>query len=502
MSCFLGVDLGTSGVKALLMDEDGHIAGMARREYEIVKPRASYAEQDMEVLWEAAREAVAELAGRYREFTGNLAGIGYSGQMHGLVAVDRDGKPVRNALIWADQRSGEEIRALYAQIPENEYKLITLNALSTGFLLSSLLWIREHEPWNYERIHRVMLPKDYIRFRMCGEMGTDSTDASGTGIFDTARRDWAWGLIDRLGFPGEMFVPCYESCEIVGKTTRRCREETGLPEGIPVACGGGDTLVQTVGNGVVEPGTLISNIGTASQAACTVEAPLCDPLYRTNTFCHVQSGLWMVAGANLSGGVALQWLRKNILCMDSFEEMTALAASSPAGSGGLLFLPCLSGERTPWHDPEARGIYFGLNLKHTRADMIRSTMEGIAFNQKYSLEILQSMGISFHRIVASGGGTKSRLFREILADMLGMEVRRSLAEEEAAVGAAVTAAVGVGAYRDISQACRCVAKLDAEVVEPDPERRKLYEEQFARFKALYPANRELFGTGPSLQYST
>lgn len=493
MSYFMGLDLGTSGVKALLMDEDGCIACMARREYDIVKPRAAYAEQDMETLWKAAKEAVAELAGRYREVMGDLACIGYSGQMHGLVAVNRAGEPVRNAMIWADQRSGEEIRALYGQIAEEEYKKITLNALSTGFLLSSLLWMREHEPQNYERIYKVMLPKDYIRFRMCGEMGTDSTDASGTGIFDTARRDWAWGVIDRLGFSRDIFVPCAEACEIVGKTTRRCREETGLPEGIPVACGGGDTLVQAVGNGIVEPGTLISNIGTASQTACAVEEPLCDPLYRTNTFCHVRDGLWMVAGANLSGGVALQWLRKNILHMDSFEEMTALAAASPAGSGGLLFLPCLSGERTPWHDPEARGIYFGLNLKHTRADMIRSTMEGIAFNQKYSLEILRDMGLSFACAVASGGGTKSRLFREILADMLGLEVRRSLAREEAAVGAAAIAAVGAGAYRDISEACRCVAKLDAEAVEPDAERRKVYEEQFARFKALYPANRGLFG---------
>lgn len=492
MSYFMGVDLGTSGVKALLMDGEGRIAGMARREYDMIKPRAAWAEQDMERLWDAARESVAELTGRCRELMKDLAGIGYSGQMHGLVAVDRAGKPVRNAVIWADQRSGEEIDALYGRIPEEAYRRVTLNALSTGFLLGSLLWMRKHEPGNYERIHRVMLPKDYIRFRMCGEMGTDSTDASGTGIFDTARRDWAWGLMDKLELSREIFVPCFEACEIVGKTTRRCREETGLPEGIPVACGGGDTLVQAVGNGIVEPGTLISNIGTASQAACAAEAPLYDPLYRTNTFCHVRDGLWMVAGANLSGGVALKWLKKNILHMDSFEEMTEMAATSPAGSGGLLFLPCLNGERTPWHDPQARGVYCGLNLKHTRADLIRSAMEGIAFNQKYSLEILQGMGLSFQGSVVSGGGAKSRLFREILADMLGMEVRRSLAEEQAAVGAAVTAAVGVGAYRDIFEACRRVARPDTEAVEPDTERRKLYEEQFVRFKALYPANREFF----------
>ncbi len=492
MRYFIGVDLGTSSVKTVLMGEDGRVAGLSQRAYGIYKPRAAYAEQDMEVLWKATREALCELTGKYREHLGNLCGIGFSGQMHGLVMTDQEGSPVRNAIIWADQRSEEAVLSLYRQIPEEQYRQITLNALGTGFLTAALLWVRKEEPRNFERACRVMLPKDYIRFKMCGEWGTDMTDASGTGAFDTARRDWAWEIIDKLGISRKLFVPCFESGELVGKSTRQSFTETGVPEGTPIVCGGGDTLMQAVGNGTMEPGVLVSNVGTASQVACAVDEPLCDPLYRINTFCHVRPGLWMMAGANLSGGVSLQWLKQNILHMDSFEEMTNLASQSPAGSGGLLFLPYLNGERTPWNDPEARGIYFGFNLNHTRADMIRSTMEGIIFNQKCSLEILQDMGLSFGRIVSSGGGARSRLFREILADVFGKEIFRSLVQEQAAVGAAVTAAVGVGVYRDFSEACRHTARLDQDVVEPDPVRVKQYEEQFQQFKELYPANRRLF----------
>ncbi|MCI8591797.1 MAG: xylulokinase [Lachnospiraceae bacterium] len=492
MRYFMGVDLGTSSVKAVLMGEDGRITGLSQREYGMDKPRATYAEQDMEVLWRAVREALCELTGRCREHLGNLCGVGFSGQMHGLVMTDREGSPVRKAIIWADQRSEEAVASLYRQIPEEQYRQITLNALGTGFLIASLLWVRKEEPRNFERAYRVMLPKDYIRFKMCGEWGTDMTDASGTGVFDTAHRNWAWEIIDRLSISRELFVPCFESGELVGKCTRQSFAETGVPEGTPIVCGGGDTLMQAVGNGIMEPGILVSNVGTASQVACAVDAPLCDPLYRINTFCHVREGVWMMVGANLSGGVSLQWLKQNILHMDTFDEMAALASQSPAGSGGLLFLPYLNGERTPWNDPEARGIYFGLNLNHTRADMIRSTMEGIVFNQKCSLEILQDRGLSFSRIISSGGGARSRLFREILADVFGKEICRSLVKEQAAVGAAVTAAVGVGVYRDFSEACRCITRLDRDVVEPDPVRVRRYEEQFQQFKALYPANRRLF----------
>ena len=492
MKYFVGIDLGTSSVKSLLMREDGWVAGTAQRAYDIVKVRSDWAEQDMELLWNAARETLQELMGKNPELRSRVVGIGYSGQMHGLVALDKAGKPVRSAIIWADQRSADAIEAIYRVIPEERCSSITLNTLSTGFLMSSLEWVRLHEPENYEKIDKVLLPKDYIRYRMCGELGTDASDASGTGAFHTAERRWAWELIDSLGFSRSLFVPCCESSQVSGRITESCARETGLPQGVPVVCGSADTLAQAVGNGMTAPGTLTCNIGTASQMACAINRPLHDPLYRTNTLCHVKRDTWLLMGANLSGGISLKWLKNQIFHMDSYDAMTAEAAAVPAGSEGLFFLPYLNGERTPWNDPAARGIYFGLNLRHTRAHLIRSAMEGIVYGQKYSLEIFRSLGIENRRMIASGGGARGRLFREIQADMFGQEIYKSLSEEQAGIGAAIMAAVGTGAYADYQEACGRIVEFSDDVVEPDEERRKIYEERFQIFQELYPANRELF----------
>lgn len=497
MKYFMGIDLGTSSVKSLLMREDGEVIGTAQKGYDIIKTQAAYAEQDMELLWEASRSTVRELMKRYPEAGRSLSGIGYSGQMHGLVMLDREGKPAGNAIIWADQRSADAIGEIYQTVSKEKCCDITLNALGTGFLLSSLVWMRMHRPEVYEKIDKVLLPKDYIRYRMCGELGTDFSDASGTGAFNTSEQRWAWELIDQLDIPRSFFVPCSEAGRVMGKVTKYCAEETGLPEGVPVVCGCGDTLAQAVGNGMTAPGMMTCNIGTASQLACAVNRPLHDPLYRTNTFSHVTGDMWLLMGANLSGGISLKWLKNQILDMNSYDEMTELASTVPAGSEGLLFLPYLNGERTPWNDPDARGIYFGLNLRHTKAHLIRSTMEGIVYGQKYSLEIFRSLGIREDgRVAASGGGARGRLFRQIQADMFGREIYMSLSEEQAGIGAAVIAAVGTGMYRDYEEACGRVVRFSDDVVEPDKENQKIYEERFQMFKELYPANRELFQRKP------
>lgn len=493
MGYLLGIDIGTSSVKSLLMDEDGHVAAIAQQEYDMIKPEQSWAEQQMGRLWEAAAQTIRSVLAQCPQLTGQISGIGYSGQMHGLVMVDREGREVRNTIIWADQRSSASIERIYEAVPREEYQAVTLNALSTGFLVSSLVWVREHEPGDYAKIYKVMLPKDYIRFRMCGQMGTDVSDASSTVVFDTAGRQWAWDLIRRIGLEESFFVPCHESTEIAGTVSKECSEETGLPQGIPIVYGGGDTLVQALGNGVIQPGMAISNIGTASQLVTVADQPVYDKEFRTNTFCHVGQDQWLLMGANLSGGVTLKWLKNNILGMESYDAMTDLAEQSAPGSGGLFFLPYLSGERTPWNDPNARGIYFGLSLKHDRADMIRAAMEGIIYAQRSTLAIFREMGLSFERVVASGGGANSRVFRQILADQSGCEVVTSLVREQGCVGAAMLAGVGTGVFSDLQEACGRIVRFSDQVTTPDEGNRKLYEERFTVFEKLYPCNRELFG---------
>ena len=492
MQYYIGIDLGTSSVKSLLMEEGGRAVDTAQEGYDIIKQEQQYAEQDIDLLCDAALGTIRTLMEKHPETRDYIKGVGYSGQMHGLVMTGKNGKPQRNAIIWADQRSQREIQNIYSVIPKEEYNQTSLNSLSTGFLISSLMWVKEHEPDVYSKISKVMLPKDYLSYRMCGELGTDMSDASSTVIFDTKNRQWAWDFIDRLGLERELFVPCHESYEIAGEVSAECEALTGLKAGTKIVYGGGDSLMQAVGNGIISPGTLSANIGTASQLACSVGTPLYDIEYRTNTFCHVREDRWMLMGANLSGGVALKWLMKNILDMHSFDDMTALAEKAPAGSRGLLFLPYLSGERTPYNDPDAKGIYHGLTLSHTKAELIRSTMEGIIFGLKNSLEIFQDMGVEFQRILASGGGARGRLFRQIQADMFGKEIYTSLIQEQACVGAAITAAVGTGGYASYEEACSRIVRLSSDVVTPDVENQKIYEERYQIYKELYPRNKDLF----------
>ena len=385
MEYYCGIDLGTSSVKVMLLGADGIVVGTASAGYDIKKNTPWEAEQDMEYLWQQTRQSITALLGK-NPGTGKLIrGISFSGQMHGMVAVDKNGKPVRDAVIWADQRSRDTIEHIWDAVSEEEWKRTTLNTPCTGFLISSLLWMREHEPNLYGETAKVMLPKDYIRFRMCGEIATDVTDASSTGIFDVEKRQWAWELIGKLGLKREMFPFCGESYEQAGCVSSSCSRETGIAEGTPLFLGGGDSMMQLAGNGIIRPGILSCNIGTASQVACALDRPVCDTKFRTNTFCHTGSGLWEIQGSSLTGGVALKWLRDNMLHMSDFGEMTDLAGTAPAGSDGLLFLPYLSGERCPYNDPKARGIYFGMSLYHSREHLIRSTMEGVIFGLKESL---------------------------------------------------------------------------------------------------------------------
>ena len=492
MNYYLGVDVGTSSVKSLLMDSEGKTVGTSQIGYDIIKEKLQYAEQDMEKLWEATKETITDLVKRYPEESAKIHGIGYSGQMHGLVMIGADGKLIRNAIIWADQRSEKEIQKIYDITGKDTYRGTVLNSLSTGFLISSLMWVKEHEPENFEKIRYVVFTKDYIRYKMCGEIGTDMSDASSGAIFDTKKRDWAWGLIEKLQMPKEIFPECHEAYEAAGTVNKECAEQTGLKEGIKIAYGGGDTLMQGVGNGIIRPGILAANIGTSCQISGGFNEPLYDEKFRTNTFCHVKEDLWMLMGAHLSGGVALKWLMNNILEMGSYDEMTSLAATVPAGSEGLVFLPYLSGERTPYNDPNAKGIYFGMTLKHERAHMIRSTMEGIVFGLRTSIEIFKDLGIEYHKIIASGGGARGKLFLEMQADIFDCEIYTNQGNEQACIGAAITAAIAAGEFGNYEEACDKLVHMKDTIVTPNHENQKYYEEQFAIFRELYGHNADLF----------
>lgn len=492
MEYFVGIDLGTSSVRAVAVDPDGNASAAGQCEYDIQKPELDRAEQDMDQLWEATVQAIRKMLAEKPEIRDEVRGIGFSGQMHGLVMVDREIRPVGNAIIWADQRSAEQIRHIYGTVPEEEFAKVFENRLSTGFLLPSLVWVREKEPARYEKIYKVMLPKDYIRYRICGELGTDASDACSTGMWDMKARTWGFDILKKLDIPAEYLVESHESYEKAGTVTKECAERTGLKEGTFVAFGGGDSLMMELGNGMIRGGLMASTIGTACHLTCALDAPTYDPKLRTNTWCHGGEHLWSIMGAHLSGGVALKWLKNNILGAQSFDAMTALASEVPAGSEGLLFLPYLNGERTPHNDPNAKAVYLGMTLRHDKRHMIRSTMEGIAYSMKESYAIFRSLGIRGDRIIAAGGGAKSPLFRQIQADMYDCPIYINQGKEQASIGAAMTAAVGSGYYKDYEEACARMVHLSPEATEPIPENVKKYEEEFQRFKEIYFANKALF----------
>ncbi len=492
MEYFVGIDLGTSSVRAVAVDAAGKTAAAGQCEYDIKKPGLDRAEQDMNQLWEATVLAIRKMLEEKPEIRTQIKGIGFSGQMHGLVMVDQEIRPLGNAIIWADQRTGKQISHIYETVPEEEFGKVFENRLSAGFLLPSLVWVREKEPETYEKIYKVMLPKDYIRYKICGELGTDASDASSTGMWDMKHRTWAYDILKKLDISRDFLVESHESYEEAGRVTEECAGLTGLAKGTFVAYGGGDSLMMELGNGMIRGGLMASTIGTACHLTCALDAPLYDPKLRTNTWCHGGEHLWSIMGAHLSGGVALKWLKNNILGSESFDAMTALAGEVPAGSEGLLFLPYLNGERTPHNDPNAKAVYLGMTLRHDKRHLIRSTMEGIVYSMKESYAIFRSLGIKGDRIIAAGGGAKSDLFRQIQADMYDCPIYTNQGKEQASIGAAMTAAVGSGYYKDYEEACSQMVHLSSEVTEPIPENVKLYEEEFLRFKEIYFANKALF----------
>ena len=487
-SLFLGIDLSTTGAKALVIDDQGQVVASHTTPLTLSTPRQLWVEQDCTEWWHATVASVRAVVSSGGAASQQVAAIGLTGQMHGLVALDAAGEPVRPAILWNDQRTATECDEVRQAIGRERLIQITGNDALAGFTAPKILWVRRHEPDIYARIRHVLLPKDYIRFRLTGEYALDKADGSGTLLFDLARRDWSAEVTDALEIPREWLPPTFEGTAITGRLTTRAAELTGLRPDIPVMAGGGDQSAQAVGVGAVRPGTLALTLGTSGVVFATTTTPLIEPEGILHAFCHAVPDRWHVMGVMLSAAGSLQWLHDAVLPEISFETLLAEADSVPAGSEGLVFLPYLSGERTPHPDPLARAAWVGLTLRHTRAHMARAVLEGVAFGLRDCFELIVKSGTGpVEQVRASGGGARSQLWLQILASVLGVPVFPIVASEGAAYGACLLAGVGAGAWPSVDDAVRLVRM--APPVVPDLNDAAIYNELYLRYRALYPALR-------------
>lgn len=474
------------------MDRRGRTRGVTSDKYEIKSPKPGYAEQDPEEWWQAVCSAVRWTIKEAGVNVRDIAGVCVSGQMHGGVFLDEKLKPLCPSIIWVDTRSKGEVREVYARVGRDKMGEICRSPVATGFLAPTLLWLRNNERNIYKKIRTVLLPKDYVRFRMTGKLATDVSDASATGLFDTAGRHWSAEIMERLELDSGLFPPCGESIEEGGRITREAAGELGLMEGTPVVLGGGDTPTAAIGNGIIEPGTVSVTLGTGGQVIAVLSEPIYDVELRTHTFCHSAPNLWYTMGAILAGGMSLSWLRKLLGERFGFAEFDILALEVPAASEGLFFLPYLIGERTPHMDPEARGALIGLTPRHTVGHLARAVMEGVAFALKDAFEILLSLGVKVEKVVTGGGGGQSHVWRQILADVLGVELRVLASAESSVTGSAILAAVGTGGFDSLVQACETVIPPETAVTKPNPENTEIYRKVYSVYRSLYPANESVF----------
>ena len=477
MTTVVGLDVGTTGVKALALSPEGDVLATVEHGYPLSTPRAGWAEQNPEDWWAAAESALAEVsAGR------DVAGVGFSGQMHGLVALDGRGRVVRPAILWNDQRTAVECAEIEQRIGLERLVELTGNRALTGFTAPKLLWLRRHEPDAYARIERVVLPKDYVRLRLTGEWAIDASDASGTLLLDVGRRAWCEEVLDALDLPAAWLPPVLESPALAGRIGARYEEL----QGTPVAAGAGDQPAAAVGVGADRPGVLSVVLGTSGVVLAPLPAYAHDPVGRVHAFCHAVPGAWQAMGVMLSAAGSLRWFRERLAPDVAFARLVEEAAAWEPGAGGLLFLPYLAGERTPHADPDARGAFVGLELRHDRGALVRAVLEGVAFGLRDSLDLLRSLGVEASTARVSGGGARSRLWLRILASVLDVPLELTESEEGSALGAALLGGVAGGVFADVHAAVsRCVRVTD--VVEPDPAWRDAYAELHARYRELYPA---------------
>jgi xylulokinase len=492
----LGADIGTTACKTVLVDQAGRIVDSQSEPYPLYSPRHGWSEQEPEDWWEAVCKTVQRLLARHPEAGPTLAGIGLSGQMHGLVALDRDGQVIRRAILWNDQRTEAQCGEIHAKAGGVDKLLaLTNNRMLPGYTGGKILWLRQQEPQSYERMARFVNPKDYIRLRLTGEVATEVSDASGTGLFDVRERTWSRDLFRLLDIPLEMAPACFESVGVSGTVRGPVADALGLPKGLPVVGGGGDAVIQTLGTGVTTSDVLMTTIGTAGIISTAYESFRENPQGKLQVFCNVIPGRWHAMGVTLAAGGSLAWALQVLggaeaevageSGMDAYELISREAEKSPVGSGGIIFLPYLVGERCPHVDPSARGAFVGLSLTSRKRDLYRSVLEGVIFSFRDVGEIFSSLGRDFRYIATSGGGAQSPLWRQIHADIFKKRVVTvSGSIGGAAYGAALVAGVGLKVWPDFETACRQLA-IQSDTA-PDPSHFQLYDRHYELYRSFYP----------------
>lgn len=503
----LGIDIGTSGTKTLLIDESGRVLASATAEYPLSTPRPGWAEQDPHQWWEATQATIRQVLGKANLPGDAVTGIGLSGQMHGSVFLDGSQQVLRPALLWCDQRTAPQCDWITRTVGAEKIIELTSNPVLTGFTAPKVIWLRDHEPEYFARVRKVLLPKDYIRLRLTGAFATEVSDASGTSMFNVRRRRWASELLSAIDVPESWMPECFESHVPSAVISAEAAAATGLKPGTPVVGGGGDQAAGAVGNGIVESGIISSTVGTSGVVFAFSDEPAVDPKLRVHTFCHAVEGKWHQMGVMLSAGGSLRWYRDALagseaevaraLGIDPYQLIAEEARLAPAGCEGLIFLPYLTGERTPHPDPNARGVFFGLTLRHDRRHMARSVLEGVAYGLRDSFEILAEMDVPIREVRASGGGARSPLWRQIQADVTGRTHVTINVDEGPAFGVALLAGVGTGVWTSVAEACRATIQV-VDQCAPLVENRADYDRYYPVYRGLYAALKDSFAAVASL----
>ncbi len=495
----LGIDVGTGGTRALIVDKNGKIVASATTNHEpFASPKIGWAEQNPGDWWHACGIAVRGALANGNVTGADISCVGFSGQMHGAVMLDEADVPIRPALIWCDVRTEKQCEELTQKIGAERLIQLTCNPALPNFTLTKLLWVRENEPENWARVRSVMLPKDYVRFRLTGEKATDVADASGTLMLDVAKRRWSSEVLQAAEIRDSLLPKLYESQDVCGKISRSGAAATGLKEGTPVVAGAGDQAAGATGMGIVAPGAASATIGTSGVVFAATDRPALDPKGRLHTFCHAIPERWHVMGVTQAAGLSLRWFRDQFGAVaddgrDPYERLSDEASKVPAGSEGLLWTPYLMGERTPHLDPNARAALVGLTASHTRAHVIRAILEGVAFSLKDTFAIFEEMGVPVNRIRLGGGGARSTLWRQIQADVYGHDVEIVEAEEGAAYGAAILAGVGAGVWQSVDEACKNVVRVKTRIASWAPAV-SLLRNQYQAFDRVYPATKSVFSS--------
>jgi xylulokinase len=486
VALLVGLDVGTSGTRAVAVDGEGAVVAEATSPYRLDSPRPGWSEQRPQDWWQAAKEVLAAVAADVRD---EIVGLGLAGQMHGSVFLDSGGEVIRPALLWNDQRTESDCAAITERVGAARLLELAGNPALTGFQAPKILWLRRHEPEAHARLATVLLPKDYVRLRLTGERATDASDASGTLLLDVRARAWSDEILEALEIPREWLPEVYEGPEVTATVRDAVADELGLPHGLPVAAGGGDNAAAAVGVGVVGERRMSSSIGTSGVLFAHRDSFAPDPSGQVHAFCHAVPGAYHLMAVTLSAGGSLSWWREGFAGSADFDTLVAEAAEVEPGAEGLLFLPYLTGERSPHLDPAARGAFVGLTARHGRPQLTRAVMEGVVLSMRAGLEVMRALGTTVDDVRATGGGARSPLWLQLQADIYGCPIRRTAVDEGPAYGAALLAGIASGLFPDIEAATANV-RLRELVIEPDPERARRYDELYAIFASLYPALRD------------